>query len=86
MDIPEHLIVLVYNLYCGQETTVRTDSGETEWFPIGQGDRQGCILSLYYLICMQNIIIWKIGLDSEEGMKIGGRNINELRYADDTIL
>ena len=71
--VTQHLIVLMYNLYCGQEATVRTDYGETKWFPIGKGVKQGCILSPY-LFNMYAERIRKTGLDSDkEGVKIGER-------------
>ena len=72
---------LLRNLYAGQETTVRTGHGTTDWFKIGKGVRQGCILSL----CL--FYLYADGLDeAQAGIKIAGRNINNLRYADDTTL
>ena len=87
MGIQDHLICLLRNLYAGQEVTVRTRHGTTDWFQIGKGVHQGCILSpclfnLYAEYTMRNP-----GLDeTQAGIKIAGRNINNLRYADDTTL
>ena len=83
MGIPDHLTCLLRNLYAGQEATVRMGHRTTDWFQIGKGVRQGCILSpclfnLYAVYIMRNA-----GLDeAQAGMKIAGRNINNLRYAD----
>ena len=78
MGIPDHLTCLLRNLYAGQEATVRTGHGTTDWFQIGKGERQGCILSP----CLFNA-----GLEEAQAwIKIAGRNINNLRYADDTTL
>ena len=87
MGIPDHLTCLLRNLYEGQEATVRTGHGTTDWFQIGKGVRQGCILSP----CLSNLyaeyIMRNASLDEEQaGIKISGRNINNLRYADDTTL
>ena len=87
MGILNHLICLLRNLYAGQEATVRTGHGTTDWFQIGKGVRQGCIL----LPCLCNLyaeyIMRNAGLDeAENGIKIAGRNVNNLRYADDTTL
>ena len=87
MGIPDHLTCLLRNLYAGQEAIVRTEHGKTDWFQIGKGVHQGCILSpglfnLYVEYIMQNA-----GLDeAQAGIKIDRRNINNLRYADDTTL
>ena len=87
MGIPDHLTSLLRNLYTGQEATVRIGHGTTDWFQIGKGVHQGCILSpclfnLYAEYTMRNT-----GLDeAQAGIKIAGRNINNLRYADDTLL
>ena len=82
-EIPDHLTCLLRNLYAGQEATVRTGHGTTDWFQIGKGVCQGCILSP----CLFNLYAEYIhaGLD-EAGIKNAGRNINNLRYADDTTL
>ena len=87
MGIPDDLTCLLRNLYAGQEATVRTGHGTTHWFQIRKGVRRGCIL----LSCLLNLyaedIMRNIGLDeAQAGIKIAGRNINNLRYADDTIL
>ena len=80
MGIPDHLTCLLRNLYAGQEATVRTGHGTTDWFQTGKGVRQGCILSP----CLFNLYA---GLDeAQAGIKTAGRNINNLRYADDTTL
>ncbi|XP_058019784.1 uncharacterized protein LOC131188495 [Ahaetulla prasina] len=87
MGVPDHLICLLRNLYAGQEATVRTGHGTTDWFKIGKGVRQGCILSLCLFNLYAEHIMRKAGLDeSKIGIKIAGRNINNLRYADDTTL
>ena len=78
---------LLRNLYAGQEATVRTGHGTTDWFQIGKGVRQGCILSPCLFKLYAEHIIRNTGLDeAETGIKIAGRNINKLRYADDTTL
>ena len=87
MGIPDHLTYLLRNLYAGQETTVRTRHGTTDWFQIGKGVHQGCMLSpclfnFYTEYNMQNARLDK----AQAGIKIAGRNINNLRYADDTTL
>ena len=87
MGIPDHLNCLLRNLYAGQETTVRTGYGTTDWFQIGKGVCQGCILSACLFNLYAEYIMRNAGLDeAQAGMKIAGRNINNLRYADDTIL
>ena len=87
MGIPEHLTCLLRNLYPGQEVTVRTGRGTTDWFQIGKGVPQGCILSpclfnLHAVYIMKNARL----NEAQGGIKIAGRNINNLRYADDTTL
>ena len=87
MGISDHLTCLLRNLYAGQEATVRTGHGTTDWFPIGKRVRQGCILSP----CLYNLhaeyITQNAGLDeAQAGFKIAGRNINNLRYEHDTTL
>ena len=85
MGIPEHLICLLRNLYAGQKARVRTGHGTTDWFQIGQGVRQGCILSPCLFNFYAEYIIRNIGLEeAQAGIKISGRNINNPRYADDT--
>ncbi|KAF7243182.1 LINE-1 retrotransposable element ORF2 protein, partial [Varanus komodoensis] len=87
MGVPGHLICLLRNLYAGQEATVRTGHGTTDWFKIEKGVRQGCILSPCLFNLYAEHIMRKAGLDeSPVGIKIAGRNINNLRYADDTTL
>ena len=87
MGIPDHLICLLRNLYTGQEATVRAGHGTTDWFQIGKGVRQGCILSPCLFNLQAEYIMRNAGLDeAPAGIKIAGRNINNLRYADDTTL
>ena len=87
MGIPDHLTCLLRNLYAGQEETVRTGHGTTDWFQIGKGVRQGCIFSPCLLNLYAEYIMRNAGLDeAQAGVKISGRNINNLRYADDTTL
>ena len=85
MGIPDHLNCLLRNLYAGQEVTVRTGHGTTDWFQIGKGVRQGCILSPCLFNFYAEYIMRNAGLE-EAGIKIAGRNINNLRYADDTTI
>ena len=87
MGIPDHLACLLRNLYAGQEATVRTGHGPTDWFQIGKGVSQGCILSpclfnLYAEYIMRNAVLE----ETQAGIRISGRNMNNLRYADDTTL
>ena len=87
MEIPDHLTSLLRNLYASQEATVRTGHGTIEWFQIRKGVRQGCILSPCLLNLYPEYIKWNAGLDeAQTGNKIAGRNISNLRYADDTTL
>ena len=87
MGIPDHLTCLLRNLYTGQEATVRTGHGTTDWFQIGKGVRQGCILSPCLFNFYAEYIMRNAGLEeTQAGIKIPGRNINNLRYADDTTL
>ena len=87
MGIPDHLNYLLRNLYAGQEATIRTGRGTTDWFQIGKGVHQGCILSPCSFNLYAEYIMWNAGLDeAQAGVKIAGRNINNLRYADDTTL
>src|SRR5574337_682445 len=87
MGIPDHLICLLINLYAGQEATVRTGHGTTDWFQIGKRERQGCILSPCLFNFYAEYIMRNAGLkETQAGIKIAGRNINNLRYADDTTL
>ena len=87
MGIPDHLTCLLRNLYAGQEAIVRTGHGTTDWFQIGKGVRQGCILPPCLVNLYAEYIMRNAGLEeTQAGIKIAGRNINNLRYADDTIL
>ena len=83
--IPDHLTCLLRNLYAGQEATVRTGHGTKDWFQIGKGVPQGCILSPCLFKFYAEYIMRNTGLEkTQAGIKIAGRNINNLRYADDT--
>ena len=87
MGIPGHLVCLLRNLYAGQEATVRTGHGTTDWFKIGKGVCQRCILSPCLFNFYVEYMVRNAGLDeAQAGIKIVGRNINNLRYADDTTL
>ena len=87
MGIPDHLTCLLRNLYASQEPTVRTGHGTTDWFQIGKGVCQGCILSPYLFNLYAEYIMRNTGLDEAQAeIKVAGRNINNLRYADDTTL
>ena len=87
IGIPDHLICLLRNLYAGQEATVRTGHGTTDWFQTGKGVHQGCILSPCLFNLYAEYILRNAGLEeAQAGIKIAGRNINNLRYADDTTL
>ena len=87
MGVPDHLNCLLQNLYAGQEATVRTRHGTTDWFQIGKGVCQGCILSPRLFNLYAEYIMQNTGLDeTQAGIKITGRNISNLRYADDTNL
>ena len=87
MGIPDHLTCLLRNLYAGQEATVRTGHGITDWFQIGKGVHQGCILSSCLFNLYAEYIMQNARLDeTQAGTKTAGRNINKLKYADDTSL
>ena len=87
MGLPDHLTCLLRNLYAGQEPTVRTGHGTTDWFQIRKGVRQGCILPPCLFNFYAEYIMRNTGVDeAQAGIKIAGRNINHLRYADDTTL
>ena len=87
MGIPDHLTCLLRNLYAGQEATVRTGHGKTDWFQIGKGVRQGCILSPCLFNLYAEYIMQSAGLhETQAGINIARRNIDSLRYADDTTL
>ena len=87
MGIPDHLTSLLRNLYAGQEATIRTGHGTTDWFQIGKGVPQGCILSPCLFNLDAEYIMRNAGLEeAQAGIKIAGKNINNLRYVDDTTL
>ena len=87
MGVPDHLTCLLRNLYAGQEATVKTGHGTTDWFQIGQGVRHGCILSPCLFNFYAEYIMRNAGLEeAQAGIKIARRNINSLRYADDTTI
>ena len=87
MGLPDHLTCLLRNLYPSQEATVRTGHGTTDWSQIGKGIRQGCILSSCFSKLYAEYIMQNAGLDeAQAGIKIATRNINSLRYANDTIV
>ena len=87
MGIPDHLTYLLRNLYADQEATVKTGRGTTDWFQIGKGVHQGCILSPWIFNLYAEYIMRNTGLEETQArIKIAGRNINNLRYADDTTL
>ena len=87
MGIPDYLTYILRNLYAGQEATVRTGHGTTDWFKIGKGVCQGCILSPCFFNLYAEYIMRNAGLEEAQvGIRIAGRNINSLRYADDTTL
>ena len=86
MGIPDHLTCLLRNLYAGQEATVRTGHGTTYWFQIGKGVHQGCILSCLFNLYAEDIMQNARLDEAQAGIKIAGRNINNLRYADDISL
>ena len=87
MGIPDHLTCLLRNLYAGQEATVRTGHGTTDWFQIGKGEHQGCMLSPCLFNLYAEYIMRSAGLEeAQAGIKTAGRNISNLSYADDTTL
>ena len=87
MGVPDHLTCLLRNLYAGQEATVRTGQGTTDWFQIGKGVLQGCILSPCLFNFYAEYIMRNTGLEeAQAGIKIARRNVSNLRYADDTTL
>ena len=87
MGLPDNLTCVLRNLYAGQETTARTGRGTTDWFQIGKGGRQGCILLPWLFNFYAESIMRNAGLEeTQAGIKIAGRNINNLSYADDTTL
>ena len=87
LSIPDHLTYLLRNLYAGQEATVRTGHGTIDWYQIGKGVCQGCILSPCLFNFYAEYIMRNVGLEeAQAGIKLAGRNLNHLRYADDTTL
>ena len=87
MRVPDPLTCFLRNLYAGQEATIRTGHGTADWFQIGKGVRQGCTLSLCLFNLHAEYIMRNAGLDeAQAGIKMAGRNTNNLRYADDTTL
>ena len=87
MGIPDHLTCLLRNLYAGKEATVRTEHETTDWFQTGKGVHQGCILSPCLFNLYAEYIMRNAGLDKAQAeIKLAGRNINNLRYVDDSIL
>ena len=87
MGIPDHQTSLLRNLYAGQEATIRTGHRTTDWFQVGHGVRQGCVLSPRVFNLYAEYIMRKAGLDeAQAGIKIAGRNINNLRHADDATI
>ena len=87
MGIPDHLACLLRNLYAGQEATVRTECGTTDWFQIGKGVCQGCVLSPCLFNLYAEYIVRNVRVDeAQAGIQTAGRNINNLRYTDDTTL
>ena len=86
MGVPKNLIVVLRNLYTNQESTVRTEYGETSNIPIGKGLRQGCILSPFLFNIYAESIIRGVQEKWDKGISIGGRKVTNLRYADDTTL
>ena len=87
MGIPDHLTCLLRKLNAGKEITVRTSHGTTDWFQIGKAVHQGCILSLCLFNLYAEYIMRNAGLEkAQAGIKVAGRNISKLRYADDTTL
>ena len=84
--MPQHLIALIKSLCTNQEASVKTEYGKTEWFEVGKGVRQGCILSPYLFNMYSEYIFRRVGFEDNIGIKIGGRTINNLRHADDTTL
>ena len=87
MEIPDHRTCLLRNLYAGQEATVRTGHGTTDWFQIGKGVRQGCVLSPCLFNLYAKYLMRSVGLEeTQAGIKVTGRDINSLSYAVDTTL
>jgi hypothetical protein len=81
-----YTVVLIKSLYTKQEAAVKTEYGNTEWFEVRKGVRQGCILSPYLFNMYSEHILRRVGFEEDKGIKVGGRTINNLRYADDTMI
>ena len=86
MGVPEYLIALIRSMYANHEAAVRTEYGDSEWFEVRKGVRQGCILSPSLFNIYSEYIVRKVGFEDNIEIKIGGRTINNLRYADDTTI
>jgi hypothetical protein len=86
MGLPEHLIALIKSLYTKREAAVKTEYGNTEWFEVGKGVRQGCILSAYLFNIYSEYILRRVGFEDNIAIKIGGRIINSSRYSDDSTI
>jgi hypothetical protein len=86
MGVPEHLTVLLKSLYTKQEAAVRTEYGNKEWFEVRKGVRQGCILSPYLFNLYSEYILRIVGFEHDRGIKVGGKTINNLQYADNTTI
>jgi hypothetical protein len=86
MGVPEHLIAIIRSPYANQEAAVRTEYGDTEWFEVRKGVRHGCILSPYLFIMYSEYIVRKVGFKNNIRIKIEGRTINNLLYADNTTI
>jgi hypothetical protein len=86
VGVPEHLIVLIKSLYMNQEAAVRTEYGNTVWFEVRKGVRQGCILSPYLFNMYSEYVLGRVGFEDNIGIKVGGRSISNLRYADNTTI
>jgi hypothetical protein len=86
MGVPEHLTVLIESMYTKQKAAVRKEYGNMEWFEVRKGVRQGCILSPYLFNLYSECNMRRVGLEDEKGIKVGGRTMNNLRYAEDTTI
>ena len=86
MGVPQHLIIVIKSLYTKQEAALRKEYGNTKWFEARKCVRQGCILSPYLFNMYSEYILRKVGFEDNTGIKVGGRTINNVRYADDTTI